>query len=139
MASIAAINDAKRHYKSNSPTHGSSTQSKADLEVISKSSQPMTKAETLIERRRMEQIAHKVDDMLADLQGRKTGFGYNQSAAQQLEHLSQSPLDPITQMPIWLDLLRLTKGTTVSRSTFMQYAQRILCQHSLYDARSMAC
>ena len=130
MADAITISAAKRHYKKNSPLHGSSRQNKADLETISKSSQPNTKADALITQRRADIIDRKVDAMLIDQQGPRTRFMYDQSAVFGLEHLVDGPLDPVTQVPMWHDMIRHSRSTTLTKTDFMAGARAILCQTS---------
>ena len=59
-------------------------------------------------------------------------YDYNQSAAQQLEHIWPNPFNPITQVPLWHELLRVTKGRLIDCDTFMGFATNILRQFNLY-------
>lgn len=133
MANAITIGDAKRHYQKYTPLHGRTRQHKADLEVISKAAAPMTKAETLIGKRRDEVIDRKIEEMLARLQGRRTRHRYDQSAVIALEHLTDHPLDPNTQLPIWRDMLLRSKGTTLSKVEFYRDARSIFVQHSMFN------
>ena len=130
--------EAVTAYKRGTPLRSNSNQHKDDLAVIRRASRPMDRAERLITKRREEQIVSKVDAMLRDLQGRRKRYQYDQSAAMQLEHLTDVPFDPITQVPLWRELLSKTKGTTVDRDTFMSAAVSIFVQHDLYTPETMA-
>ncbi len=125
--------EAVSTYKRGTPLRANSNQHKEDLEVIRNASRPLEKADRLVNQRSEDKLIAQVDAMLFDLQGRKKRYNYNQAAAQQLEHLCQSPLDPHTQVPLWLHLLQLTNGKTVDRETFMASAVAILRQHDLCD------
>jgi hypothetical protein len=138
MADAITISAAKRHYKRNSPLHGSSRQHKADLEAISKSTQPNSKADTLITQRQADTIERKVEMMLIKQQGRRKRFTYNQSAVIGLEHLVDGPLDPQTQAPLWHNMIRRSKGIMLTKADFMAGARTILNQTSLYDPMTMA-
>lgn len=133
MANAITIGDAKRHYQRHTPLHGRTRQHKADLDAISKSSSPMTKAENLINKRRDEVIDRKIDEMLSRLQGRRTRHRYDQTAVIALEHLTDDPLDPNTQLPIWRDMLRRSKGTTLTKAEFYRDARSIFQQHSMFN------
>ena len=127
------IMEAVSTYQRGTPLRANSTDHLKDLDIIRNTSRPLDKAERLIAQRIKDKLIAQVDAMLFDLQGRKKRYKYNQAAAQQLEHLSHSPLDPTTQVPLWLHLLQLTKDKTVDRETFMASAEAILCQHDLCD------
>lgn len=133
MANAITIGDAKRHYQKHTPLHGRTRQHTADLDAISKSSNPMTKADSLIAKRRDEVIDRKIDEMLTRLQGQRTRHRYDQSAVIALEHLTEEPLDPHTQLPIWRDMLRRSKGTTLPKAEFYRDARSIFMQHSMFN------
>lgn len=128
-----SIMESVSTYRLGTPLRANSNQHKEDLDIIRNASRPIEKAERLVAQRHEDKLIAQVDAMLFDLQGRKKRYNYNQAAAQQLEHLTQSPLDPHTQVPLWLNLLRLTKGKTVDRETFMASAVAILRQYDLCD------
>ncbi|WP_300017265.1 hypothetical protein [uncultured Roseobacter sp.] len=96
----------------------------------------MAKAEHLISYRTTERITKEVDAMLFELQGRRKRYRYNNAAAQQLEHLVKGPLDPMTQLPLWIKLLRLTKELPTDRQTFMGLAMSILRQVSTFSVKN---
>lgn len=129
---------AQKHYRKHTPLRSGGKQHKADLEVISKASSPMSKADNLISQRKIDVIDRRIEDMLDDIQGKRSRRIFNQEAVIALEHLLDQPMDPITQMPIWRQMLAATKGTTTSRSEYMRNARAILRQHSLYDPKTMA-
>ncbi len=133
MANAITIGDAKRHYQKHTPLHGRTRQHKADLDAIAKASAPMTKAENMVSKRRDEVIDRKIDDMLTRLQGRRSRHRYDQSAVIALEHLTDEPLDPNTQLPIWRDMLRRSKGTTLGKAEFFRDARAIFQQHSMFN------
>ncbi|WP_171125585.1 hypothetical protein [Ruegeria sp. HKCCA4707] len=133
MANALTIGDAKRHYQKHTPLHGRTRQHKADRDAIAKASVPMTKAENLIAKRRDEVIDRKIEEMLTRLQGRRTRHRYDQSAVIALEHLTDDPLDPNTQLPIWRDMLHRSKGTTLSKTEFYRDARAIFQQHSMFN------
>ncbi|MCA0906065.1 hypothetical protein LCM27_06605 [Ruegeria marisrubri] len=133
MANAITIGDARRHYQKHTPLHGRTRQHKADLHAISKSSTPMTKADSLITKRRDEVIDRKIDEMLTRLQGRRTRHRYDQSAVIALEHLTEEPFDPHTQLPIWRDMLRRSKGTTLPKAEFYRDARSIFQQFSMFN------
>lgn len=133
MANAITIGDAKRHYQKHSPLHGRTRQHKADLDEIAKASAPMTKAEYLVAKRRDEVIDRKIDEMLTRLQGQRTRHRYDQSAVIALEHLTDEPFDPHTQMPIWRDMLRRSKSTTLPKAEFYRDARSIFVQHSMFN------
>ncbi len=133
MANAITVGDAKRHYQKHTPLHGRTRQHKADLDTIAKASAPMPKAENLIAKRRDEVIDRKIEEMLTRLQGRRNRHIYDQSAVIALEHLTDEPLDPHAQMPIWRDMLRRSKGTTLSKAEFYRDARSIFMQHSMFN------
>lgn len=137
MADVITVGKAKRHYAAHTPLHGRSRQHKADLAAIEKASSPMLKADSLIIQRRDEQIDRKIEDMLIEHQGKRTRFKYNQEAVIGIEHLVNGPLDPNTQVPIWRDMLRRSKGTTLTKDEFYRGARAILCQTTAYDPETM--
>jgi hypothetical protein len=134
---LAAI-EAATTYKAGSPLRSNSKNYKDDLAAIRTASRPVDKALKLVAQRREARIVAKVDGMLADLQGKRKRYAYNQTAAIGLKELWAGPLDPTTQLPIWRELLESTKGTQVTRKVFLTAAFAILSQHSLYDPRTMA-
>lgn len=133
MANALTIGDAKRHYQKQTPLHGRTRQHKADLDAIAKASAPMTKAENLIVKRRDDVIDRKIEEMLTRLQGKRTRHRYDQPAVIALEHLTDEPLDPHTQMPLWQDMLRRSKGTTLPKMDFYRDARAIFQQHSMFN------
>jgi hypothetical protein len=134
---IAAI-EAVTTYKAGSPLRANSKYYQADLVSIRKATRPVDTALKLLAQRREARIVAKVDNMLADLQGRRKRYVYNQTAAIGLMELWSGPLDPTTQLPIWRELLESTKGTQVTRRVFLDAATAILSQHNLYDPKTMA-
>lgn len=124
---------AARFYHRASPLHGRSTASKADLAEIANATQPMAQAEKLVAQRHREIIEIKIEAMLREHQGRRKRYAYNQEAVIGIEHLIDGPLDPNTQMPIWREMLAVTKGKTMLKADFMRGAYTILSQPSLYS------
>jgi len=125
-------------YKRGTPLRANSKAHQEDLATIRKASRPAVKAEQLIKQRTDAELIAKVDAMLFDLQGRRKRYRYDQAAAQQLEHIWPSPFDPHTQMPLWRDLLWLTKKGPTDRDTFMGFAKAILCQFDLFNPNASA-
>ena len=128
-----SIMEASAVYRRGSPLRANSKAYQEDLKTIKNDSRPTKKAEQLVKQRNSEKIEETVTSMLRDLQGRRKRYRYDQSAACQLEHIVDHPLDPVTQVPIWRELLRITKERPTDRDTFMHYASAILSQHSFYD------
>lgn len=120
-------------YKRGTPLRANSKAYQEDLDTIRRASRPLVKAEQLVNHRIDAKLIAKVDAMLFDLQGRRKRYRYDQAAAQQLEHIWPTPFDPQTQVPLWRELLRLTKLRPIDRATFMNHATDILRQHSLHD------
>lgn len=128
-----SLMDATNAYKIATPLRSGGKDYREDLKEIREASRPLEKAESLVKQRQDAQLIAKVDAMLFDLQGRKKVYDYNNAAAQQLEHIWPTPFDPITQVPLWRDLLRMTNGRLIDRDTFMGFATNILRQFNLYD------
>lgn len=128
-----SLMEAVAAYKRGTPLRANSKTHQADLETIRAASRPLDKAERLMKQRQEDQLIAQVDAMLFDLLGRKKRYSYDQSAAQQLEHVWPTPFDPVTQVPLWRELLRLTKDKPTDRATFMGFATNILRQSSLND------
>jgi len=124
---------AIKFYKEHSPLHGRSRLFKADLKQISDSSQPLSLSERLVSKRVEEVLERDIDSMLRKLQGNKTRFVYNQESVIALEHMVDQPLDPITQMPIWVKMLKESKDKRLPKAVYMRGAKDILRQHSLYN------
>lgn len=120
-------------YKRGTPLRANSKAHQADLDIIRRASRPLAKAEQLVKHRMDAKLIAKVDAMLFDLQGRRKRYRYDQAAAQQLEHIWPTPFDPQTQMPLWRELLGLTKDRPTDRATFMGYATNILRQLNLHE------
>ena len=137
MSSVQTKPAAQKLYRTHTPLHGRSKDYAADLQIISESTSPMLKAETLLTYRRDEKITEKIEAMMRGLQGRRKRYTYNQDAVIALEHLVDGPLDPQTQQPIWIEMLGKTKGTTILKDEFMAGAKAILGQGSLYDPATM--
>ena len=129
---------AQKHYRKHSPLRAGSKAHTADLEAISRASSPMLKADTLITQRTDQRLDQKIEDMLTDLQGKRSRHRYDQGAVAQIEHVLDGPMDPTTQLPIWRRMLAATKGTTMPKADFMRGARAILRQISHYDAATMA-
>jgi len=124
---------AIKYYKENSPVHGRSKLFKSDLKQISESGQPVSLSERLVSKRTEEVLERKIEEMLIVLQGNRVRFTYNQESVIALEHMVDQPLDPITQMPIWANMLRESKGKRLTKADYMKGAKDILRQHSLYN------
>ncbi|WP_425091092.1 hypothetical protein [Tropicimonas sp. S265A] len=122
-------------YKSGTPLRANSKQHKEDLRTIRAATRKMETAERLVRKRRDDRFVARVDAMLFELHGRRKRYPYDQTAALQLAYLVDQPLDPITQVPLWRELVALTKHSRVDRATFLKFARNILCQHSLYDKK----
>ncbi len=133
-----SVMEAVSAYKRGTPLRANSKQHTEDLTVIRNASRPIEKADRLSAQRREEKIVSKIEAMLRELQGRRKRYRYDQNAATQIEKLWDGPLDPMTQVPLWVELLRKTKGKTVDHKTFIGTAIAILSQHKLYDPVSMA-
>lgn len=121
-------------YKNGSPLRTNSNSFKEDIATIRSARRPVEAADRLVKKRKEQSIHNQVKAMLFELQGRRKRYDYNSAAAQKLAHLWPSPLDPITQMPLWLELLKLTRGRSVSQETFLRFATDILCQHDLHNS-----
>ena len=126
--------EALSHYKKHTPVRAGSKIHAADIAAIRQASRPLDTASNLVGQRKEDRILARIDHMLVELQGKAKRYRYDQTAAIQLEHLQATPLDPITQAPIWRDLLCRTKGKTVTRKVFLDAALAILSQESLYTA-----
>lgn len=129
---------AERYYRRATPLHGRNAGHKADLVEIADAKNPMTKAEKLVAQRKTEAIEGKVERMLREQRGRRKRYRYDQEAVIGIEHLIDGPMDPHSQLPIWQEMLRATKGTTMPKADFMRGARAILAQTSLYDPATMA-
>lgn len=128
-----SLMEATAAYRTATPLRANSKAHQEDINTIRHASRPVETADRLVKRREREKILTQVDAMLFDLQGRRKRYSYNHAAAQQLEHLWPVPLDPLTQVPLWRDLLRITKERPVDRETFMGFAVSILRQFNLYE------
>lgn len=128
-----SLMEAAAAYKRGSPLRANSKTHQEDLAVIHKASRPLDKAEWLVNHRTDAKLIAKVDAMLFELQGRKKRYRYDHAAAQNLEHIWPAPFDPQTQIPIWRELLLLTKERPTDRGTFMGFATDILRQFNLHD------
>lgn len=129
---------AERFYRRACPLHGRSKVFKEDIDTIGKASQPMSMAERLVTQRLAEITEAKIETMLRDQQGRRKRYLYNQRAVIGIEHILNGPMDPTTQLPIWREMLAMTKGSTIPKDDFMRMARAILCQVNLYDPETMA-
>ena len=130
-----SLMEATTAYKRGTPLRANSNAYREDIKQIRKASRPVAKAERLVRNRIDAKLTAKVDAMLLDLQGRKKRYCYDQAAAHQLEHLCSGPLDPHTQMPLWRELLLLTKDRPTDRHTFMSSARNILGQFNLRNSK----
>ncbi len=130
---MSSIMEAAAAYKRGTPLRANSKAHQEDLAAIRNASRPLVKAEQLVKQRADAKLIAKVDAMLFDLQGRRKRYRYDQAAAQQLEHIWPTSFDPQTQMPLWRELLTLTKDRPTDRATFMGYAANILRQFNLHD------
>src|SRR6056297_3087957 len=92
---------AERFYRRACPLHGGSAAFKEDLAKIGSAKQPMSEAEKLVSRRRLESQDAQIESMLRDQQGRRKRYTYDQEAVTGIEHLLDQPMDPTTQIPIW--------------------------------------
>ena len=128
-----SLMEAAAAYKRGTPLRANSKAHQDDLATIRKASRPTIKAEQLIKHRTDAVLVAKVDAMLFALQGRRKRYRYDQAAVQQLEHIWSAPFDPQTQVPLWRELLRLTKDRPTDRDTFMNLAKDILRQHNLHQ------
>jgi len=128
-----SLMEATAVYKRGTPLRANSTVHKEDLEAIRKASRPIDKAARLTKQRQEDRLVAQVDAMLFDLQGRKKRYRYDHAAAQQLEHIWQTPFDPVTQVPLWRELLMRTKDRPTNRETFIRLATDILRQFNLHN------
>lgn len=127
-----SLMEAAAAYKRGTPLRANSKAHQDDLATIRKASRPVIKAEQLIKHRTDAALVAKVDAMLLELRGRRKRHCYDQEAAQELEHIWPGPFDPLTQIPLWRELLWRTKERPIDRETFMGFAKDILRQHNFH-------
>lgn len=129
--------DALSFYRKHSPLHAGSKQYMTDRDEIKASSRPVSVSEQLVSQRKDEVIDSRIEKMLREQQGSRTRrFKYNQEAAIGLEHLQSKPFDPITQVPIWHEMIMATTGgKTIPKGIFHKQARAILSQEPQFNGQ----
>ena len=120
--------EAISRYKRLSPVHGRSKVFKEDVNSIKRSSSPISVCDKLLKKRNKEYVEGMVQGLMVSLYGRKKRYKYGQEAVIAIEHILDKPMDPHTQLPLWIDMLKKTKNSHLGKEEFVRGFHDIVLQ-----------